>query len=61
MAIFRHWKCFQSSVAKDGKDGHVTESFNAVASKLMTKKENIMIAIIVLRDEICLIASLTLT
>ena len=23
--IFRHWNCFQSSVAKDGKDGHVTE------------------------------------
>ena len=39
----------------------MTESFNAMASKLMTKKENIMIAIIVLRDEICLIASLTLT
>ena len=39
----------------------MTESFNAVPSKLMTKKENIMIAIIVLRDEICLIASLTLT
>ena len=42
-------------------DGHVTESFNAISSKLMTKKENIIIAIIVLRDEICLIASLTLT
>ena len=39
----------------------MTESFNAMASKLMTKKENIVITIIVLRDEICLIASLTLT
>ena len=54
--------CFQASVAKDGKDGHVTKSFNAIPSKLMTKKKKtIKIVIIVLRDEICLISSLTLT
>ena len=47
--IFRHWNCFQSSVAKDGKDGHVTESLTLC---LQNSWENIMIAIIVLCDEI---------